>query len=619
MTTPLERLNSGYYNSEPVSEANPGGFADGGHVVNFPAALQDIAAVAESIVLDNEAIGEAGDKAAQAANSAAAAMAAKVAAEALLASAVVGPESAVADHLVQFDGTTGKLVKGGRPIGAGGPSHVPDLAAADSRFISFNKVDAPMPALEGLDLTGRLGSPHFAIGARSNLLLRSAEFDNGSWTKLDGVTATANAYNSPADTATGDRLNAGGAASGVQQVVASTVLGAACFSVWLFSPSAEGGEQVELTLDANGATADAWSKIVTLKSGWARYFVGGTFGLAHTQKRVRILTGGQVVGAWGGQLDLGTEAPRGYHPTSSSAQAARSDISFFTGVDGTFGGTFSGTHTGVTTRSQTVTAARAIAAAWTNSSASSAGTPIRWSPSIHLQARVWNGAADVPLNNYIEVVPITSGAAYDYVWRVHDGARSLLEVEGGSGQARAAGKRLLNEDDLAAINIAMVTAINNLIGGAPEALDTLKEIADALAAGGTTGPAKATGAELRALVDDAKYLTPKSVADAMAYLVLTDAATVSIDLSAGSNFRLLTTAAVGTNRTLTVEGGKPGQTFSVEITTDAANRTASYNTIFKFPGGVVPALTTTSGRRDRLVGQVTAAGTVDAQMIKDVR
>lgn len=37
----LARLASGYYNSDRVSAGNPGGMGDGGHVVNFPAALND--------------------------------------------------------------------------------------------------------------------------------------------------------------------------------------------------------------------------------------------------------------------------------------------------------------------------------------------------------------------------------------------------------------------------------------------------------------------------------------------------------------------------------------------------------------------------------------------------
>lgn len=55
----FDRLNTGYYNSDPVSVANPGGFGDDGHQENFPAALADIATVAA------EASGSSGDAAAQ--------------------------------------------------------------------------------------------------------------------------------------------------------------------------------------------------------------------------------------------------------------------------------------------------------------------------------------------------------------------------------------------------------------------------------------------------------------------------------------------------------------------------------------------------------------------------
>ncbi len=46
MTTALERLQTGYYNSNPVSAANPGGLDDDGHETNFPAALGDVATAA---------------------------------------------------------------------------------------------------------------------------------------------------------------------------------------------------------------------------------------------------------------------------------------------------------------------------------------------------------------------------------------------------------------------------------------------------------------------------------------------------------------------------------------------------------------------------------------------
>ena len=45
-TKALNRLSATYYNSQPVSPDNPGGLAADGHVVNFPAALSDVAEVA---------------------------------------------------------------------------------------------------------------------------------------------------------------------------------------------------------------------------------------------------------------------------------------------------------------------------------------------------------------------------------------------------------------------------------------------------------------------------------------------------------------------------------------------------------------------------------------------
>lgn len=49
MTTALDRLTTGYYNSNPYNAAtNPGGFGNGGHVLNFPAALADVATVAQA-------------------------------------------------------------------------------------------------------------------------------------------------------------------------------------------------------------------------------------------------------------------------------------------------------------------------------------------------------------------------------------------------------------------------------------------------------------------------------------------------------------------------------------------------------------------------------------------
>lgn len=126
--------------------------------------------------------------------------------------------------------------------------------------------------------------------------------------------------------------------------------------------------------------------------------------------------------------------------------------------------------------------------------------------------------------------------------------------------------------------------------------------------------------EIRAGSVQGKAIDPKGAADSQAYVALTDAATVTVNLAAGINFTLLTTAGVGGSRTLGAPtGGQPGETYTIDITSDAANRVLLFNTAYKFDGATVPTLTTTAGRRDKLVLQMNALGTFDAFLRKDVR
>lgn len=110
-------------------------------------------------------------------------------------------------------------------------------------------------------------------------------------------------------------------------------------------------------------------------------------------------------------------------------------------------------------------------------------------------------------------------------------------------------------------------------------------------------PVKASGAELRALSNDAKFLTAKSVADAAALVTLTDAATVAVDLSAGTNF-VLTLAG---NRTLGAPtNAKPGTSGTILIKQDATgSRTLAYASAW-VPFGSTPALSTAANAVDLL-------------------
>jgi len=65
-----DRLSSGYYNNLPVSVGNPGGMLNSGHETNFPAALGDMAAVADEAAASAQAAEGSADAAAASAASA---------------------------------------------------------------------------------------------------------------------------------------------------------------------------------------------------------------------------------------------------------------------------------------------------------------------------------------------------------------------------------------------------------------------------------------------------------------------------------------------------------------------------------------------------------------------
>lgn len=128
---------------------------------------------------------------------------------------------------------------------------------------------------------------------------------------------------------------------------------------------------------------------------------------------------------------------------------------------------------------------------------------------------------------------------------------------------------------------------------------------------------KATGAQLRAVTDDATALTPKSVADALAEQPLTDAATIAWDMATGFDFAV----TLGGNRTLglptSIIVGKKGR---LRVAQDGTGgRTLSFNSVFKFAGGTAPTLTTTASRADYLFYDVRSATEIVIGPMLDVR
>ncbi|CAK0751180.1 hypothetical protein WCLP8_210004 [uncultured Gammaproteobacteria bacterium] len=90
-------------------------------------------------------------------------------------------------------------------------------------------------------------------------------------------------------------------------------------------------------------------------------------------------------------------------------------------------------------------------------------------------------------------------------------------------------------------------------------------------------------------------------------VILTDAATIAVDLSLGNNFSII----LGGNRTLGVPtNGAAGQSGSINLYQDATgSRTVAYSWCYGVPGGTALTLTTTALGRDKLSYDVVHATT----------
>lgn len=89
--------------------------------------------------------------------------------------------------------------------------------------------------------------------------------------------------------------------------------------------------------------------------------------------------------------------------------------------------------------------------------------------------------------------------------------------------------------------------------------------------------------------------------------------TYTPDLAASNNFSI----ALGSNATLASPSGiVAGQSGVIAITQDSTgSRTLSFHSIYKFPSGTAPTLTTTASKTDLLVYYVESSSRISAQVL----
>lgn len=205
---------------------------------------------------------------------------------------------------------------------------------------------------------------------RSNLLLRSEEFDNASWVK-SGATITANSTTSPSGTATADTLTEDTSTGGHITYQLVTVSNATVYTFTVYAKP-NGRTLIDLTFaGAGSATYNISTGVVTSTiqgtagiqpagNGWYRCSITFTSGTTSYNAQIRLVSTGTTtsytgdgtsgVYIWGAQLEAGAFATS-YIPTVASQVTRTADIvtiqapmfgTWYNQTQGTFVAEFSG-------------------------------------------------------------------------------------------------------------------------------------------------------------------------------------------------------------------------------------------------------------------------------------
>lgn len=227
-----------------------------------------------------------------------------------------------------------------------------------TRVNASGLIESVASGVPRLDYTGG-GCPSLLVEpAATNLLLRSEEFDDASWQKVNS-TVTANAGIAPDGTATADALfpNVLLDQHRLDQTPTSTAT-SQVFSVYAkangysFIGMRIGGSAAMFNL-SNGATSLVSAGIVAssafVGNGWYRCVIVKAAGVANEAVRINLSTGvaptenflGDVTKSvllWGAQLETGSVATS-YIPTVAATQTRNADVISLSGASALIGQT----------------------------------------------------------------------------------------------------------------------------------------------------------------------------------------------------------------------------------------------------------------------------------------
>lgn len=179
--------------------------------------------------------------------------------------------------------------------------------------------------------------------SRTNLCLRSEEFDNATWAKSNSSASapvvTANQVNSPAGVLSADQIAFPSVTAGFSIVVQTFSQAAGVvYTASVYLRGLNGGEKVWWSWTPNGTTYAR--KECLLTTSWQRFdfTYTSTLGSNYLQLGVDLrdtsqtAQSAQTIYAWGVQLEAGS-FPTSYIPTTTGTLARSADVCSITGGD----------------------------------------------------------------------------------------------------------------------------------------------------------------------------------------------------------------------------------------------------------------------------------------------
>jgi hypothetical protein len=263
------------------------------------------------------------------------------------------------------DGTSGIFIWGAQlEVGSTATEYIPTVASIRTKFAGITQDGSSASNIPRLDYTNGSCPSILVEPQRTNLALRSEEFDNAYWVK-SAASIAANSITSPNDTITADKLIEDTSASAHRFISTSfSTLTGVSYTVSIFLKKAgrdyayirlnnSGGDIIAANINLlNGTVSQSIFGNITIvpyNNDWYRVIATGT-SISTSSGSFEVRTSNSATYAnytgngtsgifvWGAQLEAGSNATS-YIPTQGSTVTRNADVISKTGISSLIGQT----------------------------------------------------------------------------------------------------------------------------------------------------------------------------------------------------------------------------------------------------------------------------------------